>query len=164
MNTRKMTIAAMFIAVGVLSAHLVYIPVGFAKCFPVQHAINVLLAVILGMRYAATSAFGIALLRNLLGTGSIFAFPGSIIGAALSGYLYKKTNSLYGAIAGEVIGTGIIGGLLSYPIATYMMGSNVGAFFFVMPFLISTIGGSAIAYVICKTPIKNVFEEFTRKV
>ena len=51
METRKLTFTALFIAVGVLSAHLVYIPVGVAKCFPVQHAVNVLLAVLLGTRY-----------------------------------------------------------------------------------------------------------------
>ena len=31
METRKLTFTALFIAVGVLSAHLVYIPVGVAK-------------------------------------------------------------------------------------------------------------------------------------
>lgn len=159
-----MTIAAMFMAIGVVSAHLVYIPVGFAKCFPMQHAINVLLAVLLGTRYAASAAFGVSLLRNLLGTGSVLAFPGSMIGAILAGVLYKKTGHIYGAILGEVVGTGIIGGLVAYPIAKFLLASNAGAFFFVMPFLVSTIGGSVIAYVIYQTPIKKVFENFVHKV
>ncbi len=159
-----MTIAAMFMAIGVVSAHLVYIPVGFAKCFPVQHAINVLLAVLLGTRYAASAAFGVSLLRNLLGTGSVLAFPGSMIGAILAGVLYKKTGHIYGAILGEVVGTGIIGGLVAYPIAKFLLASNAGAFFFVMPFLVSTIGGSVIAYVIYQTPIKKVFANFVHKV
>jgi energy coupling factor transporter S component ThiW len=162
MTTKKMTMAAMFIAVGVLSAHLIYIPVGFAKCFPIQHAINVMLAVLIGTRYAVGSAFCISTLRILLGTGSVLAYPGSMIGAFLSGWLYKKTGSLYGAVIGEIIGTGILGGLLSYPIAAYLLNSNAGAFFFVLPFLVSTTGGSLIAYAICRTPIKNVFKEFIR--
>lgn len=157
MGMRKLTITAMFMAIGVLSAHLIYIPVLVSKCFPMQHAINVLLAVLLGTRYAVSASFGIALLRNLLGTGSILAFPGSIIGAALAGVLYKKTNSIYGAILGEVIGTGIIGGLMAYPMAKYLLASDVGALFFIVPFLVSTVGGSAIAYLIYQTPIRKLF-------
>ena len=161
MQIRKMTYAAIFIAVGVLSAHLVYIPVGAAKCFPLQHVINILLAVLLGTRYSVSAAFGIALLRNILGTGSILAFPGSMIGAALAGILYKKTNSIWGAIAGEVFGTGILGALLAYPVAKYFTGSSVGAFFFIVPFLVSTTGGSIIAYFLYKTTIPAVlFQKF----
>lgn len=162
MNLKKMTVTAMFVAIGVLSAHLIYIPVVVAKCFPVQHAINVLLAVLLGTRYGVAAAFGTAVLRNLLGTGSILAFPGSIIGAALAGYVYKKTNSIYGAIFGEIIGTGIIGGLVAYPMARFLLASDVGAFFFVVPFLISTIGGSTIAYFIYQTPFRKLFGEYIK--
>ena len=99
METRKLTFTALFIAVGVLSAHLVYIPVGVAKCCPVQHAINVLLAVLLGTRYSVGAAFGVSVLRNILGTGSLLAFPGSMIGAALAGILYARTRSIWGAVA-----------------------------------------------------------------
>jgi energy coupling factor transporter S component ThiW len=161
MQIRKLTYTAIFIAVGVLSAHLVYIPVGVAKCFPLQHVINILLAVLLGTRYSVSAAFGIALLRNILGTGSILAFPGSMVGAALAGILYRKTNSIWGAIAGEVFGTGILGALLAYPVAKYFTGSSAGAFFFVVPFLVSTTGGSIIAYFLYKTTIPTVlFQKF----
>lgn len=153
MEIRKMTFAALFMAVGVLSAHLVYIPVGVAKCFPVQHAINVLAAVLLGTRYSVTTAFGTSLLRNMLGTGSLLAFPGSMIGAALSGILYKKTNHIMGAVIGEIIGTGILGGLVAFPVANYVIGTQVGALFFVWPFLISTVGGSVIAFFIYHSPV-----------
>ena len=81
METRKLAFTALFMAVGVLSAHLVYIPIGVAKCFPVQHTINVLLAVLIGTQYSTGAAFGVAILRNILGTGSLLAFPGSVIGA-----------------------------------------------------------------------------------
>ena len=153
MEIRKMTFAALFMAVGVLSAHLVYIPVGIAKCFPVQHAINILTAVLLGTRYSVTTAFGTSLLRNMLGTGSLLAFPGSIFGAALSGILYKKTNHIMGAVIGEIIGTGILGGLFAFPVANYVIGTPVGALFFVWPFLISTLGGSVIAFLIYHSPV-----------
>jgi len=159
MHVRKLTFTALFIAVGVVSAHLVYIPVGVSRCFPVQHAINILLAVLLGTRYSVSAAFGTSVLRNLLGTGSLLAFPGSMIGAALSGFLYKKTNHVLGAIIGEIVGTGILGGLVAYPIAKYLIGSQVGALFFVVPFLVSTTGGSIIALALYKTPITAFLRE-----
>lgn len=159
MQIRKLTYTAFFMAIGVLSAHLVYIPVGVAKCFPLQHVINILLAILLGTRYSVSAAFGIALLRNILGTGSLLAFPGSMVGAALAGILYKRTNNIWGAIFGEIIGTGVFGALLAYPLAKYFIGSPIGAFFFVVPFLVSTIGGSLIAYVLYRTTIVTVLWE-----
>ncbi|GMA98987.1 energy coupling factor transporter S component ThiW [Pelosinus sp. IPA-1] len=162
MQIRKLAFTALFIAIGVFSAHLVYIPIGIAKCFPVQHAINVLLAVLMGTRYSVSAAFSISLLRNILGTGSLLAFPGSMLGAALAGILYKKTNHILGAVVGEIIGTGILGSLAAYPVAKYILGSQVGAFFFVLPFIVSTTGGSLIAYFLYHTPIKSFFYEKIR--
>lgn len=159
METRKLTFTALFMAVGVLSAHLVYIPVGVAKCFPVQHAINVLVAVLIGTKYSVGAAFGVATLRNILGTGSLLAFPGSVFGAALSGILYTRTKSIWGAVAGEVIGTGIIGGLVAFPVAKYFLGSGVGALFFVIPFLVSTLGGSLIAYGLYHTSVAGFLQD-----
>lgn len=159
MDIRKLTFTALFIAIGVFSAHLVYIPIGIAKCFPIQHAINVLLAVLMGTRYSISAAFSISLLRNILGTGSLLAFPGSMLGAALAGILYKRTNHIAGAIIGEVVGTGILGSFVAYPIAKYIIGSQVGALFFVVPFLVSTTGGSLIAYLLYHTPIRTFFHE-----
>ena len=73
-----------------------------------------------------------------------------MIGAFLAGILYRKTQKTLFAIAGEILGTGILGGLLAFPIANLIMGKKVGALFFITPFLISTIGGSLIAYIILK--------------
>lgn len=159
MNIRKLTFTALFIAIGTVSAHLVYIPAGIAKCFPVQHAINVLLAVLLGTRYATGAAFAVSLLRNLLGTGSLLAFPGSMIGAALAGLLYSRSGRIGGAIAGEIIGTGLLGGLLAFPIAKFVLGSSAGAFFFIIPFLVSTAGGSLIAWLLYQTPALALAKE-----
>lgn len=145
MNTKKLTLAAMFISLGVILGNFIYIPVGMSKCFPVQHTINVLSAVLLGPGFSLSIAFSISLLRNILGTGSLLAFPGSMIGALLAGLLYKRFKNKYLAVGGEIIGTGILGGLLAFPISKYIMGNELVAFFFVYPFLLSTIGGSIIA-------------------
>ncbi|MDK2824411.1 MAG: hypothetical protein PWQ67_553 [Clostridia bacterium] len=155
MSTKKLTFSALLIAIGTLLGHIIYIPVGIAKCYPIQHTINVLSAVILGPGYALSNAFTISLLRNILGTGSPLAFPGSMIGAILAGLLFQKTKKYSYTVAGEIFGTGILGGLASFPIAKYILGKEVAVFFFVVPFLVSTIGGSFIGYLILKMMEKN---------
>lgn len=155
MNIKKLTTASLFIAIGAVSAHIIHIPVGVSKVFPVQHTLNLLSAVIFGPGYAVAIAFTISLIRNLLGTGSLLAFPGSMIGALLAGILYKKTKKSHIAVVGEVFGTGIIGGLVSYPVAKLLMGREVAAFFFVTPFVLSSIAGAIIGYVIFKIILKT---------
>lgn len=147
-NTRKSVIAAVFAAVAVVGSTFSF-PVLGAKCAPVQHMINVLSAILLGPGYAVASAFAASLIRNLTGLGSPLAFPGSMCGALLAGLLYRQTKRLPAAYAGEVIGTGVLGGMLSYPVAAFVMGNaNAALFTFVVPFLISTCGGTVIAIVI----------------
>ena len=151
MQVKKLTSAALLIAIGTLSAHLIYIPAGISKCFPVQHAINVLGAVLLGPDYAVAIAFVISCLRNMFGTGSLLAFPGSMIGALLAGLAYKQWRNLTAAMTGEIIGTGILGGLTAWLIASTLLGSKAVAWFFIPPFLVSTIGGSIIAGLLLKS-------------
>lgn len=146
MKTKKMTISAMLVAIGVLASQIIYIPVGASKCFPVQHSINIIAAIILGPIYSVGIAFLISLLRNVLGVGSLLAFPGSMIGALLAGLLFRITSKKEIAILGEVFGTGVLGGVIAFPIAKFILGKDVAALFYVVPFLISTIGGSSIAY------------------
>ncbi|MBS4960166.1 MAG: energy coupling factor transporter S component ThiW [Clostridiales bacterium] len=150
MHTKKLTVSAMLIAMGTLLSNIVYIPVGASKCQPIQHLINVLSAVLMGPSYAVLNAFCISLLRNFMGTGSLLAFPGSMIGALLAGIFYKYTKSKALASIGEILGTGVLGGLLAVPIAVMVMGKEAGAFFYVVPFLISSIGGSVMAFLILK--------------
>ncbi|AOT69893.1 energy coupling factor transporter S component ThiW [Geosporobacter ferrireducens] len=160
MNTRKLTAAAFMTAIGVASAHLIYIPVGVAKCFPVQHAMNLLAAALLGPGYAVGMAFSISLLRNLLGLGSLLAFPGSMMGALLAALLYKRRRSIYTAAAGELVGTSIIGALISYPVAKYLMGREAAMFFFVGPFFFSSAAGVILGYVIFRAIDRlNLFQE-----
>lgn len=81
--------------------------------------------------------------------GSPLAFPGSMCGALLGGLLYRYGKKLPFAYIGEVFGTGIIGGMLSYPVASLIMGNQSAALFtFVVPFLVSTCGGTVLAAVI----------------
>ena len=123
MNLKKLTISAMLVAVAVILSSF-SIPIGASRCFPIQHMVNVIAAVFLGPVYGVSMAFCTALIRNLLGTGSLLAFPGSMVGAFISAMVFKYTKSRIGAYIGEVFGTGILGGMLCYPIASMMMGQK----------------------------------------
>lgn len=143
-NMKKWTVSAMLTAVGVALSTF-SIPVGASRCFPVQHLVNVIAAVFLGPVYGVSMAFCTSLIRNLMGTGSLLAFPGSMIGAWLGAVMYQRFGQLYAACIGEVFGTGILGGLACYPVAALLMGKEVALFAYVLPFLVSTVGGTAFA-------------------
>lgn len=148
--TMKLVVAGVFTAVAVVGS-LFSFPVLGSKCAPVQHMVNLLCAVLLGPGYGVASAFLTSLLRNLFGIGSLLAFPGSMCGALLCGLVYKFTKKLIPTLIAEVFGTGIIGGLLAYPVAILFMGKAAGSIAFtayVVPFLISTVGGSILAAVL----------------
>lgn len=144
-RTRMLTTMALLVAIGTLGAQFIWFPAGIAKAYPVQHAVNVLAAVMLGTGPAVMIAFVIGLLRNMLGLGSLLAFPGGMIGAFLAGYLYRRFGKKYFAAMGEVIGTGIFGALFAVPFAKIIMGTSFGAFFFIPPFLVSSLTGAGLA-------------------
>src|SRR5690625_6784920 len=93
----------------------------------------------LGPGPAVAIAFMIVLLRNMLGLGSLLAFPGGMIGALMAGYFYKRLKNKEAAVLGEIVGTGVIGSLLSVPIANLLMGSSAGVFFFLLSLFVSSI-------------------------
>ena len=145
-NTKKLAIAAVFCAVAVVGS-LFSVPVFGSKCSPVQHMVNILCAVLLGPGYGLGAAFAAALIRNLLGLGSLMAFPGSMFGALICGLVYKKTQSVFATLIGEVLGTSILGGFAAYPVAVFLMGKSAAGLA-VVPFLISTAGGAIISAVL----------------
>jgi len=149
-TTRKLALMALFVAIGTVTAHVVWFPAGPAKAYPMQHAINVLSAVLLGPIEAGLIALVIGALRNMLGLGTIFAFPGGIIGALLAGYMYRLFKRDIAAVIGEVIGTGLIGALLSFPIAKFLLGKEVAAFAFVIPFTVSSMAGAVLAFILLR--------------
>ena len=147
MKTKKVALAGVLCAVAVVGSMFQF-PVFGSQCAPVQHMVNVICAVFRGPWYGVVVAFAASLLRNALSLGSLLAFPGSMCGAMLCGLVYWKTKNLPATLVGEVFGTGIIGGLLSYPIAIAFMGKvagSIGYTAYVVPFLISTVGGSVLA-------------------
>ena len=149
-NTKKLAIAGVFCAAAVVGS-LFSFPVFGSKCSPVQHIVNILCAVLLGPGYGLGAALAASFLRNLLGLGSLMAFPGSMFGAWVCGIVYAKTKNIFATLTGEVAGTAILGGLGAYPIAVAFMGQNAAelAFYaYVIPFLISTGGGAMISAIL----------------
>jgi len=143
----KLSLTAVLAAVAVVGS-LFSFPVFGSKCAPVQHLVNILCAVLVGPWYGLACAFIASLIRNLLGLGTLLAFPGSMCGALLAGLLYKFIKKTPAAYVGELFGTGVIGGMLAFPIAAFVMGKEVALFTFVIPFLISSAGGTIIAIII----------------
>ena len=138
-TTRKLALAGILTAVAVVGS-LISVPVAGSKCAPVQHMVNVFAAVVLGPWWGVAIAFCASLLRNLLGIGSLMAFPGSH---------FSKRISL--TCVAEALGTGVLGGLAAYPIAKLLMGLEPAGFtVYMLPFFISTAAGSVLAFVLLK--------------
>lgn len=154
-EVKQLVWMSLLIAIGVVTAPMIWFPAGVAKAFPMQHAINVIAAVSLGPVGAVTVAFMIGLLRNLLGLGTILAFPGGMIGAFFAGWLFKKTKKLTWTVFGEVLGTGIIGALLSVPIAQLFLGKAVAALFFIPSFFVSSLSGGVLSFMVLSLLLKN---------
>lgn len=146
-NVQKLTMAGVLVAVAVAGS-LFSFPIFGSKCAPVQHMVNIICAVLLGPGYAVAVAFCASLIRNMLGLGSLMAFPGSMIGALLAGLAYSRFHKLLPTLAAEVFGTAVLGGLCAYPIAVLFIGVNAGAvafYAYIIPFFISTAVGSVLS-------------------
>ena len=129
-SLRKWIFAALLTAAGVLLSPVFSFPLGVTRAFPLQHMINIFLAVLCGTRYGVSAAFTTSVIRNIIGSGSLLAFPGSMIGAFLSGYLYNRTKKLWAA--------------------ALFMGSSKGAFFYISLFSVSCGAGCLIAFIVLK--------------
>lgn len=146
-QTKKLCIAGVLCAVAVVGSFISF-PVLGSKCAPVQHMVNIICAVVLGPGYGVCVAFAASLIRNLLGLGSLMAFPGSMFGALLCGLAYRFKKNIPLTLIAEVFGTAVLGGLCAYPVAIFFMGvdGGKGAFYaYIIPFLISTAAGAILS-------------------
>ena len=161
-NIRKLAVAALLTAVAVVGSMFSFPFLG-AKCSPIQHLVNIIGGVYLGPWYSLGMAFCASLIRNITGLGSPMAFPGSMVGAFLSGAMFhwifkNKTLAvrLPAAYAGELFGTSVIGGMLSFPLAYFVLNNTAATLFgFVFPFFVSSVVGTVAAAIIV-TAMKRV--------
>jgi energy coupling factor transporter S component ThiW len=164
MNVKKMAVAGMLTALAVVCSAF-SIPVGASRCMPVQHMVNVLGGVLLGPAYAVGVAFATSLIRLFLSTGTLLAFPGSMLGALCCGLLYRACKRISLACIGEVFGTGILGALAAYPIAAFILSKEAALFGFVGPFLLSSFGGALLSLLILGAMQKaGLLQKFERSI
>ena len=147
LSVKKLALAGMLCALCVVGSVFSF-PMFGSKCAPIQHMVNVLAAVLLGPWWGVGIAFIASLIRNIMGTGTLLAFPGSMVGALCCGLVFSKTRKYLPTYAAEVLGTGVLGGILAYPIAIGFMGKEAALFTYVIPFLVSTLGGTVIAAIL----------------
>ncbi|MFA6849548.1 MAG: energy coupling factor transporter S component ThiW [Selenomonadaceae bacterium] len=140
----KLTVLSMLVALGVVISPILRIE---GMC-PMAHFINITCAVLLGPWYALLCAATIGVLRMVLMGIPPLALTGAVFGAVLSGLLYRASGGkLICAVIGEVIGTGLIGAIVSYPVMTLLYGKTGLTWMFYVPLFISgTLIGGTIAY------------------
>ena len=152
-STLKLVLLSMMVAIGVVISPLLRIE---GMC-PTAHLINIVCAVFMGPWYALLNATLIGIIRMLFLGIPPLALTGAVFGATLSGLLYRasKGNLLF-AVIGEVIGTGIIGSIVSYPIMKFLVGKGSLSLFFYTPmFVTATLMGGSVAYLFLITLKKN---------
>lgn len=148
-TTRTLVLAALFAGLGVLLSGFA-IPVGGARIFPLQHTLNAVAGVMLGPWWAAGSALVTATLRVALGTGSLFAFPGSPFGALVVGFVYLWLRRDAAALF-EPLGTVFIGATLgALLISPLLEGAGGGLFALMVAFALSSIPGAVLGYIVLK--------------
>lgn len=149
----KTVVLSMFIALGVIISPILRVE---GMC-PMAHFINIVCSVFLGPWYSLLCATLIGIIRmSIMGIPPL-ALTGAVFGAFLSGVLYRASKGkLIFAVLGEVIGTGIIGAIVSYPVMSIIWGkSGLTWLFYVPSFICGTLIGGSIAYVFLKRLAKN---------
>lgn len=149
--TRRVAYAVVMVAIGVVLAPYTSIPIGIAKVNPTQHFVNVLAAVLLGPAWAVGIAAVIGAIRNVMGVGTLLAFPGGMIGAFLAGVAYRYLRRLDAAAVGEIVGTGLIAPVVStLLVAPFLMHKAIPLMALVPSFLGSAIIGALLGIMALK--------------
>lgn len=146
---RRVILAGLFAAVAVVLSTVGTIPIGPTKILPFQHMVNAVAGVLLGPWWAAASALVAATVRNLLGIGTVFAFPGSPFGAIAVGLAYRAVRRDWSALL-EPVGTGPIGATLAALVVAPLAGHAVAWATLQYLFLASSIPGAILGFLALK--------------
>lgn len=152
-NLLKMLVLSMLIALGVVISPILRVE---GMC-PMAHFINIICSVFLGPWYSLLCATLIGIIRMVTMGIPPIALTGAIFGAFLSGVFYRVSKGkIIFAVVGEIIGTGIIGALASYPVMTFLWGKEGLSWIFYIPsFVCGTLIGGSIAYVFLRKLADN---------
>lgn len=133
---------------------------------PMAHLINIVCSVFLGPWYSLLCATLIGIIRMAVMGIPPLALTGAVFGAVLSGILYRASKGrLWAAVLGEIIGTGIIGAVVSYPVMEIFYGRTGLSWMYYVPLFISgTLIGGSIAFVLLTMLSRNgTLREFQQK-
>ena len=138
-NVRKMVLCAIFASLAFVLNTFVYFP----AMAPFQHFVDVVAAVFLGPWWACLSAFLCGLMRMMSGR-TIQAVTGAVFGPILGGLMWKKTKNIYLVCVGEIVGTGVVGALASYPLMKWFYGLDAQQWYYYVPFYTpsAVVGGA----------------------
>ena len=152
-NVLKMTVLSMLVALGVVISPILRVE---GMC-PMAHLINIVCSVLLGPWYSLLCATLIGIIRMAVMGIPPLALTGEVFGAFLSGVFYRLSKGkLVFAVVGEVIGTGLIGAVASYPVMTYLWGRDGLSWLFYVPsFIAGTLIGGSIAFVFLRKLADN---------
>lgn len=140
----KLVVLSMLIAIGVLISPILRVE---GMC-PMAHFINIVCSVFLGPWYSLLCATLIGIIRMATMGIPPLALTGAVFGALASGLLYRISKGrIVFAVLGEIIGTGIVGAIISYPVMTLLWNyENLTVFFYVPSFICGTLIGGSIAF------------------
>ena len=141
----KLVVLAMMVALGVVISPILR----FEGMCPMAHFINIVCSVLMGPWYSLLCATLIGIIRMATMGIPPIALTGAIFGAFLSGVFYRASKGkILFAVLGEIIGTGIIGAILSYPVMTILWNKEGLSWLFYVPsFICGTLIGGSIAFV-----------------